>query len=112
MADIKAQTAAPFRSIEKEMKKSLAEGPAKAAQAGAAQAGIAQAGDKKPAALDTDGLSPEMAEAIREAEAVSGLGPSDGDDDGDGDLVKATSASEPGQNDPDPDSAKPGRDGE
>lgn len=112
VANIKAQASEPFLAIDKEMNKPLATGAAKAAQKSVAPADAVQAGDEKPAALDTGGLSPEMAEAIREAEAVSGFGA--GDDDGEGDLAKAKPAAEPGQIDPDTgtDSAKAGRDSE
>lgn len=70
---LRNQAVAPLRSLQQEMNKPLAIG---GGGAGAA-ASAARAEEEKKAALDTSELSPEMAEAVREAEAVEAYGASD-----------------------------------
>lgn len=70
---LRNQAVAPLRSLQQEMNKPLAIG---GGGAGAA-ASAARAEEEKKAALDTGELSPEMAEAVREAEAVEAYGASD-----------------------------------
>ncbi|MDO9127458.1 Sec-independent protein translocase protein TatB [Parvibaculum sp.] len=73
---LRNQAVAPLRSLQQEMNKPLAIGGG-GAGAAAAAASAARAEEEKRAALDTSGLSPEMAEAVREAEAVEAYGASD-----------------------------------
>lgn len=73
---LRNQAIAPIRSLEQEMNKPVKIGGG-GAGAAAAAASAARADEEKRAALDTSELSPEMAEAVREAEAVEVYGASD-----------------------------------
>lgn len=73
---LRNQAIAPIRSLEQEMNKPVKIGGG-GAGAAAAAASAARAEEEKKAALDTSELSPEMAEAVREAEAVEAYGASD-----------------------------------
>lgn len=70
VSELRTQAVAPIRSLQQEMNK-----PVKIGGAGTVAA-PARAEDEQKAALDTSDLSPVMAEAVREAEAVEAYGAS------------------------------------